>query len=515
MHGAGDADISQTALFLQTAAFIQRHLAGKHAFFHPDDKHLWKLQPLGRVQGHQLHRILIRIRLPLARFQRSMGKKGLQRHQILIFFLITELARCRHQLLQVFHPGLSFLAFLLLVHAPQAGIAYRPVGLNMQRQIGGIGGQRIHQFQKTLQCRRRTPGQHFFLQQRSGRLPERQLTIARRLAHHIQRAIADTARRRIDHPLKRCVIIAVGDQPQIRKRIFDFLPLEETHAAIDSIWQILLQQRLFQHARLSIAAIKNGAFDQCAARVLPHFDAINDETRFIKLVERAIQGDRLAFHAVRPQVLAETIAVMGDQRIRGVEDSRGGSVILLQTDGFHLLKITQEMLNVLNLRAAPTINGLIIIADDHHPGAVAGQQPDPGILNAVGILKFVHQDVGEPITVMLQDMGFIQPQLMGAQQQLSKIHQPGSVAGFLISLINAQPGLLDRVAIAVDMVWPQPLVFLAVDVPHRLTRRPLFLVQIQCFDQPLKQPQLIFAVQNLEILRQSRIQMMRAQQTMC
>ncbi|MNT17458.1 hypothetical protein D3C72_1526060 [compost metagenome] len=72
LHGTRQANVGQTTFFFQPPAFIQRHLAREHPLFHPDDKHLRELQPLGRVQGHQLHRVLIGIGLPLARFQRSM-----------------------------------------------------------------------------------------------------------------------------------------------------------------------------------------------------------------------------------------------------------------------------------------------------------------------------------------------------------------------------------------------------------------------------------------------------------
>ena len=74
------------------------------------------------------------------------------------------------------------------------------------------------------------------------------------------------------------------------------------------------------------------------------------------------------------------------------------------------------------------------------------------------------------------------------------------------------PGLLHRVAEALNMVRAQPFVFLTVDVPHRLTRRPLFLVKVHRLDQTLQQTELVFAVEDLKILRQVGVHMMRAQQ---
>lgn len=50
--------------------------------------------------------------------------------------------------------------------------------------------------------------------------------------------------------------------------------------------------------------------------------------------------------------------------------------------------------------------------------------------------EFIDEDIGEALAVVLQDMRFVQPQLVGAQQQLGEVHQPGAVAGFLIGLID-------------------------------------------------------------------------------
>lgn len=65
------------------------------------------------------------------------------------------------------------------------------------------------------------------------------------------------------------------------------------------------------------------------------------------------------------------------------------------------------------------------------------------------------------------------------------------------------------------MMRTQPFIFLAVDVPHCTARRPLLLVEVHGFDQTLKQAQLVFAVEDLEILRQVGVHMVRTQQTVC
>ena len=102
-------------------------------------------------------------------------------------------------------------------------------------------------------------------------------------------------------------------------------------------------------------------------------------------------------------------------------------------------EIVEEALNVLHLRPAPAVDRLVVIAHDHHLAGIAGQQADPRVLDVVGIPEFVHQNVGEAFTVVLQDVRLVEPQLVSAQQQLGKIHRAGAIAGFLIGLVDVLP----------------------------------------------------------------------------
>jgi hypothetical protein len=50
---------------------------------------------------------------------------------------------------------------------------------------------------------------------------------ARRFPHDFNGAVANGARRGVDHPFKRRIVVAVGDQPQIGQGILDFSPFEK------------------------------------------------------------------------------------------------------------------------------------------------------------------------------------------------------------------------------------------------------------------------------------------------
>ncbi len=222
------------------------------------------------------------------------------------------------------------------------------------------------------------------------------------------------------------------------------------------------------------------------------------------LVERGIQADRLAFAAGGPQLLAQAALVVGDQRVGGLEDAGGGAVVLLQTDGLGIGKILAELLQVLDPRAAPAVDRLIVVADHHQALAALGEQAQPGVLHGVGVLEFVHQHVAEAPLVVFQQARMVAPQVQRTQQQLGEVDHPGARAGLLVGLVDLQLGGEEQVAAGLDVLRAQAFVLLRVDPPLRLARRPALLVQAQLADHPLDQTLLVVGIEDLEILLQLR-----------
>ncbi len=146
-----------------------------------------------------------------------------------------------------------------------------------------------------------------------------------------------------------------------------------------------------------------------AAVVLPSFDTVNHKARFIQFVESAVQRYRFAVNAVSPQLFTQTPVVVFNQSVRRAKDVAGRAVILLQTNGLRAGEIIEEALDVLYLGPAPAVDRLVIVADNHHLTGIARQQTNPGVLNVVGILEFVHQDVSKPLAIVLQDVRLVQP----------------------------------------------------------------------------------------------------------
>ena len=158
--------------------------------------------------------------------------------------------------------------------------------------------------------------------------------------------------------------MAARHQTQISERVFDFGALEESQAAIDAVRGAGLHQLFFKHTRLGVGAIQNGDLRALAAGGLPRLNAVEHETRLIDLVERGVQGNAFSLCAGGPQLLAEPAVVVGDDRVRGLENISGGAVILFEADNFGAGVVFIELENVVDQRAAPAIDGLIVVA--HH-----------------------------------------------------------------------------------------------------------------------------------------------------
>ncbi|MNM52321.1 hypothetical protein D3C81_633980 [compost metagenome] len=169
-------------------------------------------------------------------------------------------------------------------------------------------------------------------------------------------------------------------------------------------------------------------------------------------------------------------------------------------------------MDVLDLGAAPAVNRLVVVADHHQAVATLGQQSQPGVLHGVGILELVDQHMAEAPLVVFEQAGVVAPQVQGAQQQLGEVDDAGALAGCLVGFIDAAHGAQEQVTTGLDMLRAQAFVFLAVDEPLRLARRPALFIQAQLADHPLDQALLVVAVEDLEVLVQPRLLPVRAQQ---
>src|SRR3954462_12370591 len=115
---------------------------------------------------------------------------------------------------------------------------------------------------------------------------------------------------------------------------------------------------------------------------------------------------------------------MANERIRGVEDVTMRAIVLLELDYPFDTEITLQVLHVRRRGAAERINRLVIVADCKYRVArrmrttawmPAGQQAQPLILQTIGVLELIDEDVAEALTIMVAQDFVAREQLVAAQ----------------------------------------------------------------------------------------------------
>jgi hypothetical protein len=326
-----------------------------------------------------------------------------------------------------------------------------------------------------------------------------------------QRTRADAAGRKIDDAQEGGVVVRVAEQSQVGQRVLDFLALEEAQAAIDLVRHALGEQFVFEDARLGVGAVEDGALGRRDAIAHQFADLVDDEARLVE-VGIALEGaDRLAGAGIGPQVLAQALAVVLDERVGGGQDIAVRTVVLLQADDVGAGILALEVAHVADFGAAEGVDALVVVADREDLRPAARQQLQPGVLQAVGILELVDQDVAEAFLVVGTQRFVALQQFMTAQEQFGEIDDALAVA--LVFILGIQFDALLRVmVVSLGLSGAHALLLVGVDEMAQLARRVFLVVDVQVLQQAPDHRQLVGGIEDLEGLRQPGLAAVGAQQ---
>ena len=162
-------------------------------------------------------------------------------------------------------------------------------------------------------------------------------------------------------------------------------------------------------------------------------DLLDDETRLVEIGIAFEDADRLALAGIGPQVLAEALAVVLDQRVGGGQDVAVRAVVLLEADDVGTGVVALEVAHVADLGAAEGVDALVVVADREDLGAATGQQLQPGVLQLVGVLELVDQDVAEALLVVPAERLVALQQFVGSAAAVRQNRpRPRACTGFRI-----------------------------------------------------------------------------------
>ncbi|GBC79706.1 hypothetical protein HRbin09_00930 [bacterium HR09] len=125
---------------------------------------------------------------------------------------------------------------------------------------------------------------------------------------------------------------------------------------------------------------------------------------------------------------------MGNDRRRRLEDGLRRAVVVAQGEhlgaGVGVLKAQ----DVLQLRAAEAVNALVLVAHGGEVGPGPGQVPEQLHLHGVGVLKLVHQEVGEALAQALSQARILGQELYRQHQHVVKVHRSCGLQALLVAL---------------------------------------------------------------------------------
>lgn len=137
--------------------------------------------------------------------------------------------------------------------------------------------------------------------------------------------------------------------------------------------------------------------------------------------------------------------VVGDYLIRRIKDVGGAAVVLLQLDDGGVGEILFKIENVADIRTAPAVDALIVIAHDAKVSALLRKELYQRILGKVGILVFVHVHIAKALAVTLQHGRMVGEQLQRPNQQIVKIQGVAMAQPALVGIIKVMNLLASKI----------------------------------------------------------------------
>src|SRR5438552_3179064 len=160
-----------------------------------------------------------------------------------------------------------------------------------------------------------------------------------------------------------------------------------------------------------------------------------------------------------------------DDGARVVEDDLRVSVVLLQADDPGAGIIFLKLQDVLDGGPAPAINRLVFIADHTQVLVIESELADELVLDAVGVLVFVHQDVAKPLVVPLANVRSLVKERDRLEQQVVKVERIRLAQFPLVEVIDRRQLLrLGVGGVAVEFLGADAAVFGVADLGERHAR---------------------------------------------
>ena len=238
----------------------------------------------------------------------------------------------------------------------------------------------------------------------------------------VPRLLADAALGNVDDAVQADGVVGVGHDVEIGEDVLDLAALEKFDAAVDLVWQMRLHEHLLDGAELGRGADEHGEIavvvvgSRHDVADLPH-----DEVSFVAVVVGFVVDDLAAFWILGPEGFVFAGGIVGDDGVGEVEDGLGGAVVFLELDHGGVRIVLFEAEDVLHIGAAPLVDGLVVVADDTDVTVFRSEEMHQLVLDAVGVLVLIDEDVLEAVLVFLENVGMLAEELRRQAENIVEI----------------------------------------------------------------------------------------------
>ena len=261
------------------------------------------------------------------------------------------------------------------------------------------------------------------------------------------RGLAEAALGHVHGTTERLVVSGIRDQLEVRHDVADLATIVEAHGADKTIRDIAAAERVFERAALCIGAVEHCAVAprKIGARHA-RGDRVSNEVGLVALIERLDERDRLPRRSRGAQRLAAPLGVLGDHRVGERENVRRGAVVLFEAYDARTGKGAFEVEDVADIGAAPPVDGLIVVTDDHHVAIATAHELHEAKLRGVRILVLVNEHVLETTLIVRPQCFILLERAYGQDQQVVERDSVGLLQSVLEIGVHAGHGRRERVA---------------------------------------------------------------------
>ncbi len=117
----------------------------------------------------------------------------------------------------------------------------------------------------------------------------------------------------------------------------------------------------------------------------------------------------------------------------GVEDQLGRAVVAFELDDGRVRPVALEIEDVAQVRAAPRVDRLVVVADDRQVAVLRGKGLDPQVLGTVRVLVFVDVEIAPALLVLGEDLGGFVEQPDRLEEEVVEVERAGDPEALLVA----------------------------------------------------------------------------------